>query len=44
MNDQQEAAPRPNGLVLDPTYRGFIPIPSKEIARTLTTAGSRKGM
>src|SRR3954471_10912465 len=28
MNDQQEAAPRPNDLTLDPKYRGFIPIPN----------------
>jgi len=27
MNDQQEAAPRPNDLTLEPMYRGFIPIP-----------------
>jgi hypothetical protein len=28
MNDQQEAAPRPNDLTLDPKYRGFIPVPN----------------
>jgi hypothetical protein len=28
LNDQQEAAPRPNDLTLDPKYRGFIPIPN----------------
>jgi hypothetical protein len=27
-NDRQEAAPRPYNLTLDPTYNGFIPIPS----------------
>jgi lipid-binding SYLF domain-containing protein len=27
MNDQQEAAPRPNDLTLDPAYRGFVPFP-----------------
>lgn len=26
-NDKQEAAPRPYDLTLDPSYRGFIPIP-----------------
>lgn len=26
-NDNQEAAPRPYDLTLDPSYRGFIPIP-----------------
>src|ERR1700747_88424 len=26
MDDQQEAAPRPNDLTLDPKYRGFVPI------------------
>src|SRR4029077_5128527 len=28
MDDQQEAAPRPNDLTLDPKYRGFVPIPN----------------
>ena len=28
MNDQQEAASRPKDYTLDPTYRGFIPIPN----------------
>src|SRR5262249_25010140 len=27
VNDQQEPAPRPNDLTLDPKYRGFVPIP-----------------
>lgn len=30
-NDQQEAAPRPNDLTLDPKYRGFIPIPNTPV-------------
>ena len=28
LNDQQEAAPRPDDLTLDPKYRGFIPVPN----------------
>jgi cell division protein FtsB len=31
LDDQQEAAPRPNDLTLDPKYRGFIPIPNTPI-------------
>jgi len=31
VNDQQEAAPRPNDLTLDPKYRGFIPIPNTQV-------------
>lgn len=31
MNDQQEAAPRPNDLTLDPNYRGFVPIPNTPV-------------
>jgi len=31
INDQQEAAPRPNDLTLDPKYRGFIPIPNTQV-------------
>jgi len=31
MNDQQEAAPRPNDLTLDPKYRGFIPVPNTPV-------------
>lgn len=31
MDDQQEAAPRPNDLTLDPKYRGFVPIPNTPI-------------
>lgn len=27
MQDQQQAAPRPGALTLDPKYRGFIPVP-----------------
>jgi hypothetical protein len=28
MNDQQEAASRPKDYTLDPTYKGFIPVPN----------------
>jgi hypothetical protein len=31
MDDQQESAPRPNDLTLDPKYRGFVPIPNTPI-------------
>src|SRR5580765_6470034 len=31
LNDQQEAAPRPNDLTLDPKYRGFVPIPNTDV-------------
>ena len=31
LNDQQEAAPRPNDLTLDPKYRGFVPIPNTPV-------------
>jgi hypothetical protein len=31
MNDQQEAAPRPGDLTLDPKYRGFVPIPNTPV-------------
>ena len=31
MNNQQEAAPRLDDLVLDPQYRGFFPIPNTDI-------------
>jgi hypothetical protein len=31
INDQQEAAPRPNDLTLDPKYRGFVPIPNTQV-------------
>lgn len=31
VNDQQEAAPRPNDLTLDPKYRGFVPIPNTQV-------------
>jgi hypothetical protein len=31
VNDQQEAAPRPNDLTLDPKYRGFVPIPNTPV-------------
>jgi lipid-binding SYLF domain-containing protein len=44
MNDQQEAAPRPNGLTLDPTYRGFIPISNTGFTRTLTATTQRDGV
>jgi lipid-binding SYLF domain-containing protein len=44
MNDQQEAASRPNDLTLDPMYRGFIPIPYAGVPRTLTATTLRKGV
>src|SRR5580765_3393649 len=31
MDDQQESAPRPNDLTLDPKYRGFVPIPNTPV-------------
>ncbi|HEU0210170.1 MAG TPA: DcaP family trimeric outer membrane transporter [Candidatus Udaeobacter sp.] len=31
IDDQQEAAPRPNDLTLDPKYRGFVPIPNTPV-------------
>ncbi|HEX4201172.1 MAG TPA: DcaP family trimeric outer membrane transporter, partial [Chthoniobacterales bacterium] len=31
LDNQQEAAPRPNDLTLDPKYRGFVPIPNTPI-------------
>jgi hypothetical protein len=31
MNDQQEAASRPKDFTLDPTYRGFIPVPNTPV-------------
>jgi hypothetical protein len=31
LDDQQEAAPRPDDLTLDPKYRGFVPIPNTPI-------------
>jgi DcaP outer membrane protein len=31
LDDQQEAAPRPGDLTLDPKYRGFVPIPNTPI-------------
>src|SRR5215471_4370736 len=31
VNDQQEPAPRPNDLTLDPKYRGFVPIPNTPV-------------
>ncbi|MBI5505820.1 MAG: hypothetical protein HY899_13560 [Deltaproteobacteria bacterium] len=31
MNDQQEAAPRPGDLTLDPKYRGFSPVPNTPV-------------
>ncbi len=30
-NDQQQAAPRPDALTLDPKYRGFIRIPNTDV-------------
>jgi hypothetical protein len=44
MNDQQEPAPRPNGLTLDPKYRGFIPILNTGLTRTLTATTQRDGV
>jgi hypothetical protein len=41
MNDQQEAAPRPNDLTLDPAYRGFVPVPASSVERALTTTTLR---
>jgi len=31
LNDQQDAAPRPDNLTLDPKYRGFIPVPNTPV-------------
>lgn len=31
LNDQQEAAPRPDDLTLNPEYRGFIPVPNTPV-------------
>src|ERR1051325_11209433 len=31
INNEQEAAPRPNDLTLDPKYRGFVPIPNTPV-------------
>jgi hypothetical protein len=31
MDDQQESAPRPNDLTLDPKYRSFVPIPNTPV-------------
>src|SRR5262252_1950054 len=31
LSDQQEAAPRPDDLTLDPKYRGFFPIPNTPV-------------
>src|SRR5689334_6117099 len=31
LNDNQEPAPRPNDLTLDPKYRGFVPIPNTPV-------------
>jgi DcaP outer membrane protein len=31
LNDEQEPAPRPNDLTLDPKYRGFVPIPNTPV-------------
>ena len=42
MNDQQEAAPRPNDQALVPTYRGFVPIPNTDVPRALITGTLRK--
>jgi hypothetical protein len=44
MNDQQEAAPRPNDLMLGPTYGGFAPAPNMSLPRGPTTTTPRKGV
>jgi lipid-binding SYLF domain-containing protein len=44
MNDQQEAAPRPNNVTLEPTYRGFVPIPTTDTTRTVSTTRPHKGV
>jgi hypothetical protein len=44
MNDQQEAAPRPDDLALDPTYRGFVPVPNSSVEGTLTTTTPRNAV
>src|SRR5215471_920139 len=31
LNDQQEAASRPKDYTLDPTFRGFIPVPNTPV-------------
>jgi FtsZ-binding cell division protein ZapB len=31
LNDNQEPAPRPNNLTLDPKFRGFVPIPNTPV-------------
>ena len=31
LNDQQEAASRPKDFTLDPTYRGFVPVPNTPV-------------
>ena len=41
MNDQQEAAPRPGDLTLDPKYRGFSPIPNTNTIRRSSSISTR---
>src|SRR5687767_6916255 len=31
LNDQQESAPRADGVTLDPKYKGFIPVPNTPV-------------
>jgi hypothetical protein len=31
LKDEQEAAPRPNDLIMDPKYRGYIPVPNTPV-------------
>ena len=44
MNDEQEAAPRPNNLTLDPTYHRFVPVPTTDTTRTVCTTRPHKGV
>jgi hypothetical protein len=44
MNDQQEVAPRPNDLTLDPTYRGFTFVPTTGMRRTPSLKPLHKGI
>jgi hypothetical protein len=44
MNDQQEAAPRPNGLTLDPKYGDYVPIATGATVRTAARTRPGKGV
>jgi hypothetical protein len=44
MNDQQQAAPRPDDLMLAPAYGGFAPGPEMSVPRAPSTATQRKGV